>query len=61
MLLSGDRSTAVLLRRFASLYDAPSPSFGKARVFYPDATSDKCSACLLLEIDPVDLVRGTAS
>ena len=33
MLLSGDRSTAVLLRRFASLYDAPSPSFGKARVF----------------------------
>ena len=33
-------------------------AFGKARVFYSAATNDECSACLLLEIDPVDLVRG---
>lgn len=33
-------------------------SFGKAHVFYPDAAPDRCSACLLLEIDPVELVRG---
>lgn len=31
---------------------------GKATVFYPEATEDRCSATLLLEIDPIDLVRG---
>jgi 3' terminal RNA ribose 2'-O-methyltransferase Hen1 len=41
----------------ANLHSADLP-FGKARVFYTDATSQICSACLLLEIDPVDLVRG---
>jgi 3' terminal RNA ribose 2'-O-methyltransferase Hen1 len=33
-------------------------SFGKAYVFYPDATVDLCTAALLVEIDPVALVRG---
>ncbi|MDW5266170.1 MULTISPECIES: 3' terminal RNA ribose 2'-O-methyltransferase Hen1 [Acidobacteriaceae] len=33
-------------------------SFGKAYVFYPDASSDICTAALLVEIDPVALVRG---
>src|SRR4051812_43192800 len=33
-------------------------SFGKAHVFYPEAGADRCSACLLLEVDPVGLVRG---
>jgi 3' terminal RNA ribose 2'-O-methyltransferase Hen1 len=33
-------------------------SFGKAYVFYPDASSDICTAALLIEIDPVALVRG---
>ncbi len=33
-------------------------SFGKAHVFYPNATPQHCTACLLLEIDPVELVRG---
>lgn len=41
----------------ANLHSAGLP-FGKARVFYTNATSQVCSACLLLEIDPVDLVRG---
>jgi 3' terminal RNA ribose 2'-O-methyltransferase Hen1 len=41
----------------ANLHSADLP-FGKARVFYTDATSQACSACLLLEIDPVGLVRG---
>jgi len=41
----------------ANLHSADLP-FGKARVFYTAATGDVCSACLLLEIDPVDLVRG---
>jgi 3' terminal RNA ribose 2'-O-methyltransferase Hen1 len=33
-------------------------SFGRARVFYPEAADDRCTACLLLEVDPVGLVRG---
>lgn len=33
-------------------------SFGKAHVFYPEAKSEQCTAALLLDIDPVHLVRG---
>ena len=33
-------------------------SFGKAYVFYPEATSERCTAALLLDVDPVGLVRG---
>ncbi len=33
-------------------------SFGKAHVFYPEASSDACTACLLLDIDPIGLVRN---
>src|SRR5438046_7088480 len=32
--------------------------FGKAHVFYPEATPERCSAALLLEIDPIGLVRN---
>ncbi len=32
-------------------------SFGKALVFYPEATESRCTAALLLEVDPVELVR----
>jgi len=32
-------------------------SFGKAHVFYPEASEDRCTAALLLEVDPVELVR----
>jgi 3' terminal RNA ribose 2'-O-methyltransferase Hen1 len=32
-------------------------SFGRAHVFYPEATETRCTAALLLEIDPVELVR----
>jgi 3' terminal RNA ribose 2'-O-methyltransferase Hen1 len=31
---------------------------GQAHVFYPEATAQRCTAALLLEIDPIDLVRG---
>jgi 3' terminal RNA ribose 2'-O-methyltransferase Hen1 len=33
-------------------------SFGQAHVFYPEVRDDKCTAALLLEIDPVGLVRN---
>ena len=33
-------------------------SFGRAHVFYPEATSQRCTAALLLDMDPVGLVRN---
>ena len=33
-------------------------SVGTAHVFYPEATDQRCTAALLLEVDPVGLVRG---
>lgn len=33
-------------------------SFGKAHVFYPEAGESCCTAAILLEVDPVALVRG---
>ena len=33
-------------------------SFGSAHVFYPEAAEDRCTAALLLEVDPVAMVRG---
>src|SRR3989442_1638426 len=32
-------------------------SFGKAHVFYPEATENRCTAALLLDVDPERLVR----
>ena len=31
---------------------------GQATVFYPEATEERCTAALLLSIDPIDLMRG---
>ncbi len=33
-------------------------SFGKAHVFYPEAHEARCTVAVLLEVDPVGLVRG---
>ncbi|NUM44625.1 MAG: 3' terminal RNA ribose 2'-O-methyltransferase Hen1 [Anaerolineales bacterium] len=33
-------------------------NFGQAHVFYPEATETRCTAALLLDIDPIGLVRG---
>ena len=33
-------------------------SFGQAHVFYPEASDTRCTAALLLDVDPVRLVRG---
>src|SRR5918998_1070512 len=39
----------------AQAFDLP---FGKAHVFYPESSPERCTAALLLEVDPVGLVRG---
>lgn len=33
-------------------------SFGEAHVFYPEANTERCTAALLLDVDPVGLVRN---
>jgi len=33
-------------------------SFGKAHVFYPEAVPERCTAALLLDVDPVGPVPG---
>ncbi|HST83584.1 MAG TPA: 3' terminal RNA ribose 2'-O-methyltransferase Hen1 [Kineosporiaceae bacterium] len=39
----------------AQSFDLP---VGRAHVFYPEATAERCTAALLLEVDPIALVRG---
>lgn len=33
-------------------------SHGKAHVFYPEASEERCTAALMLDLDPIDLARG---
>ncbi|MDR2718371.1 MAG: 3' terminal RNA ribose 2'-O-methyltransferase Hen1 [Treponema sp.] len=33
-------------------------SFGKIHIFYPEISANRCTAALLLDIDPLDLARG---
>ena len=33
-------------------------AFGTAHVFYPEATPERCSVALIVDVDPVGLVRG---
>ncbi|MFP5336470.1 MAG: 3' terminal RNA ribose 2'-O-methyltransferase Hen1 [Actinomycetes bacterium] len=35
-------------------------SFGTARVFYPEATEERCTVALMLDVDPVKLARSRA-
>jgi 3' terminal RNA ribose 2'-O-methyltransferase Hen1 len=36
-------------------------SFGRGIVFYPEANENRCEAALVLDIDPVGLVRGSGA
>ena len=36
-------------------------AFGKAHIFYPEVSEERCEAALLLEVDPIGLVRGPGS
>ena len=47
-----------LLHKHPARVQAFEVSGGTAHVFYPEATPTKCTAALLLEVDPVGLVRG---
>jgi 3' terminal RNA ribose 2'-O-methyltransferase Hen1 len=47
-----------LLHKHPGRVQAFTESVGTAHVFYPEATERRCTAALLLEVDPVALVRG---
>lgn len=47
-----------LLRKNPMRPQSFSLSFGNAHVFYPEATPERCTVALLVEVDPVGLVRN---
>jgi 3' terminal RNA ribose 2'-O-methyltransferase Hen1 len=47
-----------LLHKHPEKYQEFSLPFGKAHVFYPVAEQTRCTAALVLDVDPVALVRG---
>lgn len=47
-----------LLHKNPARVQAFEQSYGMAHVLYPEASAERCTAALLLEIDPVRLVRG---
>jgi 3' terminal RNA ribose 2'-O-methyltransferase Hen1 len=48
-----------LLHKHPERLQAVELSNGKAHVFYPESTETKCSVALLLDIDPIGLVRNS--
>jgi 3' terminal RNA ribose 2'-O-methyltransferase Hen1 len=47
-----------LLHKNPSRMQAVDLAYGRAHIFYPEATAERCTAALLLDIDPVGLVRN---
>ncbi|HEY9804470.1 MAG TPA: 3' terminal RNA ribose 2'-O-methyltransferase Hen1 [Leptolyngbyaceae cyanobacterium] len=47
-----------LLHKHPDRCQSLSLSFGQAHVFYPEANDERCTTALLLDVDPVKLVRG---
>jgi 3' terminal RNA ribose 2'-O-methyltransferase Hen1 len=47
-----------LLHKHPERFQSFELSFGKAYVYYPEVREERCTACLLLDVDPVGMVRG---
>lgn len=47
-----------LLHKHPDHFQSFDLSFGKAHVLYPEVSADRSTASLLLEVDPVGMVRG---
>lgn len=47
-----------LLHKHPDRFQSFNLSFGDAHVFYPTVSQEQCTACLLLDVDPVGMVRG---
>ena len=50
-----------LLHKHPGRFQSYDLSFGRAHAYYPEAGDDRCTACLLLDVDPVGIVRGKGS
>jgi len=50
-----------LLHKHPDRFQSFELSFGKAHVFYSNADDDRCTACLMLDVDPVGMVRGKSA
>src|ERR1700693_1944153 len=46
-----------LLHKHPDRFQTFNLSFGQAHVFYPEASADRCTVCLMLDVDPVGMVR----
>jgi 3' terminal RNA ribose 2'-O-methyltransferase Hen1 len=46
-----------LLHKHSERFQSFDMSFGKAHVYYPEVADERCTACLLLDVDPVSMVR----
>ena len=47
-----------LLHKHPERFQSFDMSFGEAHVFYPDVSPERTTAALLLDVDPVGMVRG---
>jgi len=47
-----------LLHKHPDKFQTFDLSVGKAHVFYPEKGEEKTTICLLLDIDPIDMVRS---
>src|SRR6266849_4709444 len=47
-----------LLHKHPERFQSFDISFGKVHVYYSEVSAEQCSACLLLDVDAVGLVRG---
>ena len=47
-----------LLHKHPERFQSFDLSFGKAHVFYAEVGEERCTTCLLLDVDPVGMVRG---
>ena len=62
LTISTDQNPATdlgfLLHKHPSRFQSFDLSFGQAHVFYPEAADNRCTVCLLLDVDPIGLARG---
>jgi 3' terminal RNA ribose 2'-O-methyltransferase Hen1 len=47
-----------LLHKHPERFQSFDLSFGKSHVYYPEVSAERCTACLLLDVDAVGMVRG---
>jgi 3' terminal RNA ribose 2'-O-methyltransferase Hen1 len=57
LTITNTKDLGFLLHKNPSRVQSFELSSGKAHVFYPEATNDRCTAALLLDVDSVGLVR----